>query len=507
MDFNVDKQQLCVCKIVREAKAEQGIDSDITLPDYCPDIKSIIRCSIEPGISAVNITGNRVTAEGNAVIRLVYVSEGGKLACFEQNYPLSKYVEMSGLTQDSEIVTACTVGYVNCRAVSPRRVDVHGCISVVFSLVSCESTDFLTSASGDGIQLKLKPFNGCSAVGFTSKLFEMSEVVPISVSDSPIKSVLNATALPLLTQVKAVSNKLLLKGELQLSAWLCCENSSVVRVDHSMPISRIVELAGINEESVCDVNVNVSSLDLQLKPDENGEIKSIDAAVCMCADVCGYKVLSCAYVEDMYSLRNETQLKFSAIEENRFVKQLDENFLVPFTADFSGVEVGEIIDSWCDSVTCVSAANDDGLELSGTVTVCVLYLDSDGKPTMAQRQSDYRFGADLSPSGGKLSCNASVKPCGVTVSGKGSSVNVRAQLRAHGCVFESRGITAVSAAECTQTEKNRDTCPITVYFTDSGETLWDIAKKYNTSEEAIRRQNCVKSDVFETETMLIIPQV
>ena len=87
MDFNVDKQQLCDCRIVREAKAEQGVDGDLTLPDYCPDIKSILCCNIEPGINSVNVTGNRITADGNAVIRLLYVSADGKLACFEPSAP------------------------------------------------------------------------------------------------------------------------------------------------------------------------------------------------------------------------------------------------------------------------------------------------------------------------------------------------------------------------------------------------------------------------------------
>ena len=117
MDFNVDKQQICTCRIIREAKAEQGVDSDLTLPDYCPDIKSMLCCSIEPGINSVNVTGNRITADGNAVIRLLYVSSDDKLACFEQNYPLSKYVEMNSLNSECQVSVDVKVSYVNCRAV------------------------------------------------------------------------------------------------------------------------------------------------------------------------------------------------------------------------------------------------------------------------------------------------------------------------------------------------------------------------------------------------------
>ena len=42
MDFNVEKQNLSSCRVIREAKAEQSVDCDITLPDYCRDIKSVL---------------------------------------------------------------------------------------------------------------------------------------------------------------------------------------------------------------------------------------------------------------------------------------------------------------------------------------------------------------------------------------------------------------------------------------------------------------------------------
>ena len=48
---------------------------------------------------------------------------------------------------------------------------------------------------------------------------------------------------------------------------------------------------------------------------------------------------------------------------------------------------------------------------------------------------------------------------------------------------------------------------IVIYFADKGEELWDIAKRYNTSEDAIRRRNSIKGDVIEKETMLIIPRI
>lgn len=505
MDFNVDKQQLCDCRIVREAKAEQGVDGDLTLPDYCPDIKSILCCNIEPGINSVNVTGNRITADGNAVIRLIYVSADGKLACFEQNYPLSKYVEMSSLTPECNVSAKAKVSYVNCRAVSPRRVDVHGCVSVLFSVMCCESKNFISSVNGDGVHQKLIPFQGCSAAGCATKLFEMSELITLADSDSPIKGIIRSSAVPIINEMKAVSNKLLIKGELQLCVTMCCEDSGVKKHEHSMPISQIIELDGVDDSCICDVKAEISSIDIKIRTDDGNEPTKLDAAVAVQAEVCGYKPLNCACVEDVYSVKRELDVSASSVKSNRFAGTLDETFLVTFQPDFSGNEVSEIIDSWCESATCVSGSDNGSVELSGTVTLCVLYIDSNGSLAFARRQNDYRFNKDFPKVKGKLVGNAGVQPCGVSLIGRGSNLNAKVQLKASGCIFEAEDLMAVmDVKELENTEKSGSDFAVTVYFAENGEKLWDIAKKYNTSEETIRRRNNVKADVLEQETMLII---
>lgn len=507
MDLNFEKEQLCSCRIVREAKAEQNVDCDMTLPDYCPDIKSILRCSVEPGISSVTVAGNRVTAQGNAVIRLVYVSTDDKMSCFEQNYPLSKFVEMNSLRADSQAVATAKTAYVNCRAVSPRRVDIHGCISVLFSVWQCEKTEYISDIIGDGVQLKLSPISVCNAVGCASKNFDMSEVVPLTDSGVKAVSVADSYAYAVLNSVKAVSNKLLVKGELMLNVTLCCEDGGVKKMEHSMPISRIIELEGVDESCICDIRSEVSPPDLHLRTDESTNTQSIDAAVCIGMFVCSYRQQKCACVEDAYLLSGELEVGKVSFNTNRFIQSVDESCLVSFTADLDGCEAQEIIDCRCDSVTCISTSGAQGAELSGAVTVSIIYRDKEGKIASLQRQGDYHFTKPCDGAENKVFCDADVCAVASSAVGKGSQVSVKVQLNVRGSIFESVPVTVVNDVKQLEHENKVQSASITVYFSESGEKLWDIAKKYNTSEDAIRRRNSIKGDVIEKETMLIIPRI
>lgn len=507
MDMNVDKQELCTCRIVREAKAEQSVDCDLTLPDYCCDIKSVLCCSVEPGISSVDITGNRITALGNAVIKLMYVGDDDKIACFEQNVPLSKYVEMSSLTADSTVLVKAKTSYVNCRAVSPRRVDVHACVTVLFSVVVCEKNEFVCDAGGEGIQLKTQNVTVCNAVGCTAKLFEMSEVVTIPEEKGRVKSVLYSAARPVITETKTVANKILIKGDLKICFSLCNDDGIVSKLEHSMPVSRIVELDGVDESCVCDVALDVSALDVQLKADESGEMKRLDVSACLCATVYGYREKVCPVVEDAYSLTHEPVIEKNSLVQPRIAATLNETFVLPADLDFSGSKVERVLDSYCCDLTCVCAAAGDKLEISGAVTVCVLYLDSEGKPCFAQRRVDYRHAKPVELDGAMLSCQPHIQVSGLALSGNGDTLHARVQFDVSGQVFSQHNRTVVSSISKGEKKSNGNAPAITVYFGDKGEKLWDIAKKYGATQDAVRTRNSLNGSTLNERTMLIIPRL
>ena len=47
---------------------------------------------------------------------------------------------------------------------------------------------------------------------------------------------------------------------------------------------------------------------------------------------------------------------------------------------------------------------------------------------------------------------------------------------------------------------------LTLYFADKGERLWDIAKHYNTSMDAVKKENNLEVDSLDQRNMLLIPK-
>ena len=65
-------------------------------------------------------------------------------------------------------------------------------------------------------------------------------------------------------------------------------------------------------------------------------------------------------------------------------------------------------------------------------------------------------------------------------------------------------VTQANADESQPKEKDTKAA-LTIYFAKAGEDVWDIARRYYTSVEAVKNENDITEDRLDKERMLLIP--
>jgi len=77
-----------------------------------------------------------------------------------------------------------------------------------------------------------------------------------------------------------------------------------------------------------------------------------------------------------------------------------------------------------------------------------------------------------------------------------------------GCIFDSVRRKTVTSIECSDSDgKKTSGAALTVYFADAGEEIWDIARRYNTTVEAVEQENGITGETVAQKCMLLIPGV
>ena len=131
MEFNSDSRSFCLPVTVLDTVAEQLADVDLTLPDYCPDIEKILKCTLVPQIQTKSLSGGQLQIEGSCSVGVLYVeSEHKTIRCCEQSVNFSQSFSVRDTSDNFAVITKTKPEYINCRALSPRRLVIHGAFSV-----------------------------------------------------------------------------------------------------------------------------------------------------------------------------------------------------------------------------------------------------------------------------------------------------------------------------------------------------------------------------------------
>ena len=508
MNIDLKKGTMSCLECACELSSNQSIDLEINLPDYCSDIKRILRCFVVPGINSVQVTGDRVSAKGDVVIRLVYIGEGEKIDCYEQSVDLSCFADIKNVPENPVVTAKAKTQFVNCRAASQRRFVVGASVSVNFSVYSSVTKQICRKGEDDMLEVKQEKINAVCKCALAQKLFDLSETIALDENKKPVGRIVGCEAATAIDSVKTVSGKILLKGELKCKIVYCADTKerTLEKITHTMPISQIIEIPGIEDSFSNDINVEVCSLAVNAKTDSSGSNKLIEFAAKLSAMIIGTEESEISFITDCYCTKYESKADYVSCDFKKCIGKLNSRKSVNATLEVSEQGVKDVLDLRVISVSDSYAPNASVLEGKGSVLFGIIYVDTKDKIQYAERNADFNFECEMKEKSTKISCEPRIAIENISFGISGSKLTVSFECAASGYVYSvitKNLLESVNADE--EHEKAAPDAAVTVYYSSKGENLWNIAKKYNTSKKAIIDENLLDDEILREDKMLIIP--
>lgn len=507
-NMNINRESIRMKKLMNELFAEQAIDADITLPEYYQDIVRILKCSIYPVINSVAVAGEHVTADGVAYLKIVYAGECQNVYCYEMSYPFSKSIDINGLGDDCKVLTTTRVESCNCRAVTSRRIDIHAAVKVCFRVVRLKEVDTVKDINGKGVQLQKKESNMLSTVNVCEKAFLVEEAVDLPDNQPGVLRVLRCEANPLVSDVKVISNKLMLKGESLVNILYIPEDGTpeILHARFAVPFNEILEVPGIEENHICDVNLLANSVDAEVQSKGGGEGRTLALTLRMTANVNANEIKPMTMSTDSYSTDYEVNIEKSKVDSVRYFEQVEENYICKGVVDLSDVTPENILDVSVVSMNHSSNLEDQKVVLKGNLMLAVLYSTGDGNVGYREKGMNIYYEKQCPEKAKKVLFDPSLSVVAVNHKYADNNMDVKVELLLKGSLFllqEENVITDINVLEDTKREKEPG--GLIIYYADKNERLWDIARKYNISSEMLKTENKVETDVLEASCTLLIP--
>lgn len=507
MDLETTKCKLTTTKRIYEKKSEYPIDCEFTLPDYCPDIERILKCNVTPRISNLSVLSDSAQVEINANVCILYVTSDDKLFGYEMPISISKTINVGAIEKETIKSYNTKTEYVNCRAVNNRKIDVHGSVSVFLKLLTTDERNYISDISDNSVVLKKLNEKVLEPCAFAEKQVNVADDIVLSQSSGSISNIIRQDTKVVIDECKTISNKAIVKLTLMYEILYLSSDLRYECIKHSVPVNQVIDIEGTDENSICVAKAEVCSVSLKPITNSEGEMRTINsnAKINICVTSSNYNDIS--VVTDGYCVKFESDVQRNIIECNKFVDLINENINISDCINVSS-QISEIIDLNCIPLHFSCKTENDNTYIHGDIAICISLEDENGGCKYYEKV--VTFSEKISTKSCDEQCiyELVLTPinCSYNIS-SGNAVDFKCEINVNGLITKPCKLNAVSKLIIDEEkEKSFDDMPsLVVYYGTKGESIWDIALKYNTSAELLCEANNINDENLSENTMLLIP--
>lgn len=506
MSPEMKKESVKTGKKLCEAAYEERLQQDIALPDYCADIKKILRCSVIPGIHTVSLSGEKATAKGTGIIRVLYLAEGDKADAFEKSFDLTSGVSLKDVPADGAVTARATVDFVNCRATSQRKLSISAGVTTVFSCFGGVGEEYAVRGELE-VETKTESLTAENYLGCFEKTFDMNETVVLNTEHKPIGKIACCTYRCEPGQSKLSSGKLLVRGELVTEVCYICDggDGGIDTLTHKMPVSQIIDVRDMPDSAACKVQLKVNQLLCTVKADSSGSNRMLEISARVSAFAEATEKKEIEVITDCYCRDYETEESFETPALRCHLREIVEGCQARGEVELP-TAAKEICFAKCLDVTQNVKFSADGARGDCSALVMLVYKDESGIPCCCEKNIDFDFSYSIAKKCDDAYGSFVIEPMSVSAALNGSGraeivldYNISGKIF---CSFDKRVLKALTV--CKDKPKKEKGAALTLYFAQSGERLWDIAREHNTTVDIIMQENGLNRDFVEENSMLMI---
>jgi hypothetical protein len=474
--------------LVWSGTASRELTGECVVPDTMPDVATVVDAD------GVLILRSKETETGTVCLTaavnlwvLYQPEDGGVMRSLEMTVPAEIRMDASAVDGDCRTVANLRLRGLDARAIHSRKVAVR---CDVEAEVQCFGRSSLEIASGleDGqssIHLLTKTAGVATVADVREKTFVVTDEYPLPPGCGGVESILSQRVEASVEDVKYVSGKAVFRGRVRVGLlFAAAEGGRLVSGRYETEFSQIMELDSAGEEALPTVSLLLTGVYFDLpRPGENND--RVSAELHMAAQAICRQKQSVTYIADLYS--NKTVLvpaceTLTVVEDMRPVslRQTVAGRAEPFSGQ------GEVL----RLAASVGAVTAQGNTVKTTVNIRLLSGSAQEGYTLSRCRLAAEFTATDLPENGVL------RPVSVTATdvyyapGSGSAdVRVTLQLEAL-AVLEKTVEYVQSVSEDAQAwEQQRHMPSITMMRVPPQTDLWQLAKRYHSTLEAIETAN------------------
>lgn len=513
--LELEKRNIHRNRLKSQTGTQVTLDDDFIVPDTMSDISEVILDSGIIQLEPVKVQRERITVRGKLEFHVLYRTEEGGLQTLGGTIPFEEAINVPELEEKDYVSVGWQLDDLNTEMIHSRKLGIRAIVTLEAKAESLYDTEAAVDVrdTGEDIHLQVKKEQiPAAAIALRRKdTYRLKQDVTLPGSKPAMERMLWTEMSLAGCQAKPLDGQIHLEGTLMAFALYEGGGDGQVQwVEESIPFSGEVEMQGADAEMIPAIGLKLVHREMEEKPDYDGEMRELSIDAVLELDVRLYEEKELELLQDLYATNREIVLDTG---EAVFDRILTRNFGKCKVAEKVSLETEPRVLQICHSSGSVKLdgveVREDSLAVDGVLEVKLLYLtDDDARPVQAAtRMVPFHYEAEvpkiredsiwyLEPGLEQLTA----------VMAGGGQAELRGVIALDLLVLQPEPGRVIKQAQVlpADTEKMKAMPGIVGYFVQPQDSLWDVAKRFHTTEDSILASNDLPGGEIKTGDCLIL---
>lgn len=508
------KKNIHMDRIKCKAGTQITLEDDRNVPDQKPDMSRIILHRGEVKTEEIKTEENRVNVRGRLSLRILYMTEEGTVSRMDGQIPFEEQIYAEGVENGDNVEVRPELEDLSMDMINSRKLSVRALLSLnIFAEELYDEEMAVELYHEEPIETKKNTLSITEIAIQKKDILRFKEEIEMPQSFPNISEVIWDDVKITGMTFEAQNEQITAQGEIRV--FLLYEGEGEDRplkcFEKTIPFKETIDCQGSRESMIPDIFSHISHNETEVRADFDGEERVICVDLVLDLDIKMYEEEQIEAITDVYGVSKDVKAVMKPGNFSRLMlrtsgkTKLTEQVKLP-----AGLpDMTEICHSDAEVMIESMQLMEDGVELTGILTVEAIYLANEEKE-LASFRTEIPFQYEMPAPGISEICTYDVMPSveqlNVTWLG-GREMDVKAVI-GFGllgfCNTEEDTIVDVSIEE-NDANMMKDLPGIVVYIAGEGEELWNLGKRYCVPLEQIREINHLSTDTLKAgEKVLIV---
>ncbi|MDQ2086045.1 DUF3794 domain-containing protein [Herbivorax sp. ANBcel31] len=518
MSLELIKETTRINYFTGEGSSQTIVEHDIIVPDINPDVLRILLLDGEVIEEKSEALQDKVSVKGTVRYKILYVSDDKdqsiKSINASRDFSYSFDVENANSKMKTRIKS--DIEHIDYEILNGRKINLKTIIKLKAKIINETEQEFVSELKGvEDLQILRKNIDIYSYLGENTSNYTLDEDLEIPAGKPSIKEILRTDVKIVGKDYKIADDKIIAKGDINILTLYIgdTEERSIEFMEHEVPFTQTLKFQGIDDDSECEVDYRIENFSFNPDEDSDGELRILKSEIKVSIWAQANNRRNLEIISDAYSMKSKIDFETESFKTSRVICRDSSQVILKETVKINGdsPDISEVFNVLSRPNLFESTISDKGVTIEGCVNNSILYVANNTEQPVFCHYYEIPFKhtvqlKDVKP---EMNCEVdlNIEHCNYSMVSE-NEVEIRVVVDVDTKVVDQMEYLLITEAVENEEQRidNGEFASLTIYFSQPGDNLWKVAKKYLTTVEDVKKFNKIDEEELGVGRQIIIPR-